>query len=133
MNRSQDLDRHIQSFHLPPFVYCSYLGCTWRGCRTDELHTHFQRHLEPNQESAELTEYLIYDVKMILDCIKDADSDDYIRSAQDLAINLVRQRAGELGKDEWLVDPGGDLEQRERRAQLQAQRPRRRPTANDDI
>ena len=70
---------------------------------------------------------------MILDCIKDADSDDYIRSAQDLAINLVRQRAGELGKDEWLVDPGGDLEQRERRAQLQAQRPRRRPTANDDI
>ena len=78
-------------------------------------------------------EHLIYDVKMILDCIKVAKTDDYIRSAQDLAKDLVRQRARELGKDEWLEDPGGSLEKRERRAQLQAQRPRRRPTANDGI
>jgi hypothetical protein len=78
-------------------------------------------------------EYLIYDVKMILDFIKVAESKDYIRSAQDLAIDLVRQRAGELGMDEWLEDPGGCLQQRERRAQLQAQRPRRRRTANDDV
>ena len=129
LNRSQDLDRHIQSYHLPCCVYCPRPGCQWRGCRNDELRTHFRRHLEFNQESVELREYVIYDVKFILDCIKDAESKDYIRSAQDMAINLVRQRAWELGKDEWLADPGGRLEQRERRAQ----HPRRRPTANDDV
>lgn len=85
--------------------------------------------MQVDQESAELREYLIYDVKMILDCIKAAESNDYIRSARDLAINLVRQRAWELGKDEWLADPGGRLDQRE----IRAQRPRRRPTANDDV
>ena len=130
LNRPQDLDRHIQSYHLPCCVYCPSPGCQWRGCRTDELRTHFRRHLEVNQESVALREYTIYDVRLILDYIKDAGSKDYIRSAQDMANNLVRQRAWELGKDEWLADPGCRLEQRERRA---AQRPRRRPTANDDV
>lgn len=117
LNRSQDVDRHIQSYHLPCCVYCPSSDCDWRGCRTDELRTHFKRHLQPNQESTELGEYLIYDVKMVLGWIKDAESDDCIRTARDLALNLVRQRAKELGKDAWLADPGCRLEQRERRTQ----------------
>lgn len=68
---------------------------------------------------------MIYDVKLVLECFKNAGD---IRKAQDLAINLVLQKAKELGKDAWLADPGGCLEQREKRAQ----RPRRRPAADEE-
>lgn len=116
-NRPQDVNRHIQSCHLPCCVYCPYPGCVWRGCRTDELRTHFKRHLNRNKKFTELGDCLIYDAKVILGLIKDAGSDDYIQHVRDLAINLVLERAKELGKDAWLADPGGHLEQREKRTQ----------------
>jgi hypothetical protein len=112
--RRQDLDRHIQLIHLPCSLYCPYSSCEWRGCRVDEL----QRHLDQqrcNQNSTE-REYRIYDVEPILDMIRDPESNDSIQRAQDLAVDFVRERARELGKHGWLVDPWGRLEQREGRA-----------------
>jgi hypothetical protein len=61
-------------------------------------------------------EYRIYNVEMVWEWIRTAESDESIRTAQDLALDLVRERAKELGRDEWLVDPWGCLKRRERRA-----------------
>jgi hypothetical protein len=121
-DRNQELERHTQSFHLPYSVYCPHSCCNWRGPRIDELRTHYAKHLGQHEESAELDEYLIYDVKMVLDWIKNAKRGDFIRTAQNWALELVRQKTNELGKHEWLNDLGCCLEERERRAQ----HPRRR-------
>ncbi|KAN0116327.1 hypothetical protein V8E52_005946 [Russula decolorans] len=110
--RRQELDRHIQRFHLPCWLYCPYSRCEWRGCRIDELQKHLD-HQRCNQNSTE-REYQIYDVKTILDMIRDAESNDSIRIAQDWAVDFVRERARELGKQGWFMDPWGCLEQRER-------------------
>lgn len=49
----------------------------------------------------------IYDVKMILGLIKDSAGTDVITTAQRYAVDLVKERALELGKQEWLEDPWG--------------------------
>jgi len=112
-DRRQDLDRHIQLIHLPCCVYCPDSRCEWRGCRVDELQKHLDQQ-KCHQNSAE-QEYRVYDVKTILDIIRDAESDDSIRKARDLAVDFVRERATELGKPGWLADPWGCSEQRKRR------------------
>jgi hypothetical protein len=66
----------------------------------------------------EPVEYRIYDVKLIFGMIEEAKSNDCIQKAQDWAVHLVRERAKELGKNEWLADPWGCSKQRERRARL---------------
>jgi len=43
---------------------------------------------------------------MVSDWIKNSGSIDMRRIAQDFAIDLVKERTFELGKQEWLVDPG---------------------------
>lgn len=111
-DRQQELDRHIQ-LHLPCWLYCPYSRCEWRGCRSDELQKHLN-HQKCNQNFTE-QEHRIYDVKTILDMIRDAESNESIRTAQDWAVDFVRERARELGKYGWSVDPWGCLEQRERR------------------
>ncbi|KAF8494580.1 hypothetical protein F5888DRAFT_629147 [Russula emetica] len=112
-DRRQDLDRHIQQMHLPCCVYCPYSPCEWRGCRVDDLQKHLDRQ-KCNQNSTE-QEYRIYDAKMIVDMIREAESNDSIRNAQNWAVRFVRERATELRKHGWLMDPWGCPEQRERR------------------
>ena len=112
--RRQDLDRHIKLMHLPCCVFCPYSPCEWRGSRVDELQEHLY-HQECNQNSTAPQEYRIYEVKMILDMIRGAESNDSIRNAQDWAVGFVRERAIQLGKDGWIADPWGCLERRERR------------------
>ena len=111
-DRRQDLDRHIQ-LHLPCCVYCPYSPCEWRGCRVDELQKHLNQ--QKCNENSPVQEYRIYEVKTILDMIRGAESNDAIRNAQDWAVHFVRERAIQLGKDGWIADPWGCLEQRERR------------------
>ncbi len=60
----------------------------------------------------------MYDVENILKMISEAKTNDDLRNAEDWAVRFVREKAEELGKNEWLVDPWGCLEQRERRARL---------------
>ena len=111
--RPPELDRHIQLMHLPCSIFCPYSRCEWRGCRVDELQKHLDQQ-KCNQNSTE-QEYRIYDVKTILDMIRVAESSDSIRSAQDWAVRYVQERANQLGKNGWLMDPWGCLERRERR------------------
>ena len=66
--------------------------------------------------------YQIYEVKMILDMIRGAESNDSIRNAQAWAVDLVRERAIELGKGGWITDPWGCLERRERRERRMSRR-----------
>jgi hypothetical protein len=49
--------------------------------------------------------YQIYDVKMVLDMTKGPQGDNFISTAQNFAVDFVKERALELGKQEWLEDP----------------------------
>lgn len=81
----------------------------------------FQRHLNTQRCGPRLEEqqqYQIYNVKMILSWIRDSQGGDIISTAQNFAVDLVKERALELGKQEWLEDPWGRSERQTRRAQL---------------
>jgi hypothetical protein len=54
--------------------------------------------------------------------IKDPKSIESILTAQDWALDLVQERANELGRDDWLEDPWGCLEERERREKCSRRR-----------
>ena len=104
--RPQEQNRHYETAHLPCWIFCPYQGCNWRGDRKDE----FQRHLDKQQcgkKPAQEQEYQIYDVKMASDWIKNSPDNDARLAVQNFAIDLVKERALELGKQEWLVDPWG--------------------------
>jgi len=105
-SRRQDLERHIQLFHLPPWLYCSSPGCKWRGGRVDEYQRHKNTHSAPNFPVEEQA-CQIYDVKLILGLIKDSAGSDAIMTARRIAVDLVKEKALELGKQEWLEDPWG--------------------------
>jgi len=44
---------------------------------------------------------------MILSFIRDSAGSDAIATAQGFAVDLVKERALEIGKQEWLEDPWG--------------------------
>src|SRR5229473_5869126 len=102
--RPQELYRHIQTLHLPYFLYCPYSGCRWRGAREDQFKRHQGKYHQPGEE---LSAYQIYNVKKVLDWIKTAESVDFITVAQAWATGLVQKRAKELGRDQWLDEPWG--------------------------
>jgi hypothetical protein len=64
-------------------------------------------HQKQYHQSEELPAYQIYDVKMVLDWIRTAESVNIIPVAQTWAIGLVQERAKELERDQWLDDPWG--------------------------
>jgi hypothetical protein len=51
---------------------------------------------------------------MVLDWIKNPEDGDVISNAQKFAVDLVKERALELGKKEWLADPWGRSERQAR-------------------
>ena len=55
---------------------------------------------------------------MILSWIKDSQGGDIISTAQGFAIDPVKERALELGKQEWLEVPWGRSERQTRRSEL---------------
>src|SRR5260221_14004122 len=106
-NRYQDMERHFQSFHLPCWIFCphSAQGCRWRGSRIDD----FEKHLDTQKcgPKPEEQQYQIYDVKLVLSWVKDLQSRDDISNAQNVAVDMVKERASELRRQEWLDDPWG--------------------------
>jgi hypothetical protein len=44
---------------------------------------------------------------MVMNWIKNSPGGDFILTAQKFAVDLVKERALELGKQEWLNDPWG--------------------------
>jgi hypothetical protein len=72
----------------------------------------FLRHLNSQKCGPKPQEqhYQIYNVKMVLSWIKDSQGGDIISTAQSFAVDLVKERALELGKRGWLEDPWGRAE-----------------------
>jgi hypothetical protein len=90
------------------------VGCKWRGDRVDQ----FQKHLKSQKcglKPAEEQLYQIYDAKMVVDLIKYSRDTEFLLTAQNFAVDLVRKRALELGKQEWLEDPWGRSDKQARR------------------
>jgi hypothetical protein len=70
----------------------------------------FQEHLTAQQcgpRPAQEQQYQIYNVKMVMNWIKNSPGVDSISTAQNFSVDLVKERALELGKQEWLNDPWG--------------------------
>jgi len=69
----------------------------------------FQKHLNIQKcgPRPEERQYQIYNVKMILGWIKDSHGGDILPTAQNFAVDLVKERALRLGRQEWLEDPWG--------------------------
>ena len=70
----------------------------------------FQRHMTTQKcgpRLAQEQQYQIYNVKMVMNWIKHSPGVYFIPTAQNIAVDLVRERALELGKQEWLNDPWG--------------------------
>jgi len=78
----------------------------------------FQKHLKSQKcglKPAEEQDYQIYDGKMVLDLIKYSQVTEFLLTAQNFAVDLVRKRGLELGKQEWLDDPWGRSDKQARR------------------
>ena len=84
----------------------------------------FDRHLTAQKcgPKPEETQYQIYNVKAILSWIKDTEGGDIISTAKSFAVDLVKERAFELGKQEWLRDPWGRAERQARRDRAESRR-----------
>jgi N6-adenosine-specific RNA methylase IME4 len=52
-------------------------------------------------------QYQIYNVKMVLSWIKDSQDGNIVSTAQGFAVDLVKERALELRRHDWLEDPWG--------------------------
>jgi hypothetical protein len=69
----------------------------------------FQRHLTTRKcgpRPAQEQQFQIYNVKMVMNWIKNSQG-AFSSTARDFAIDLVKERALELGRQEWLDDPWG--------------------------
>lgn len=73
----------------------------------DKFQGHWSTHGNGQSPPTKEQEYQIYNMKMVLSLIKDSAGNDAISTAQNIAVDLVKERALELGKQEWLEDPWG--------------------------
>jgi hypothetical protein len=112
--RSQDLHRHILSFHLPCWIYCP--TCFWTGNRGE----YFNRHLKNNKcgPKPPREQYEIYNTKLVLGWILEDNMP--IEKAARFALSFAEERALELGKSqEWRDILGRQGKRAQRRYSLQ--------------
>lgn len=65
----------------------------------------------------------IYNVKMVLSWIKNQQGGHFVSAAQNFAVDLVKERALELGRQEWVEDPWGySAETQARRQRAESRR-----------
>jgi hypothetical protein len=106
-HRKQDWNRHFLKSHLPDSIYCHNPGCGWQGSRKEELSEHIeQKKCGPKPEFEE--QRMIYDVGLILNWIREDIVS--VEVAQMFAVDLVEERARELGKANLWEDPWIKLE-----------------------
>ena len=70
----------------------------------------FQVHLTARNcgpRPAQEQQYQIYNVKMVMNWIRNYPGVNFISTAQNFAVDLFKERALELGKQDWLNDPWG--------------------------
>ena len=85
----------------------------------------FDKHLDTKRcgPTLEGQQCQIYNAKMVVSWIKNSQSGDGVSSAQNLAVDLVKERALVLGRQEWLEDPWGiSPEIRARRLRAESRR-----------
>jgi hypothetical protein len=84
----------------------------------------FDKHLATQKcgPKPEEPQYQIYNVKMVLSWIKSREGGDVILTAKNFAVELVKERALELGNQEWLKDPWGRAEKQARRERAESRR-----------
>jgi hypothetical protein len=99
--RRKEWNRHILQFHLPYHLYCPNPACDWQGCRKEDLHEHIDEgNCGPRPKSEE--QRVIYNTQLILGWIIEGVSTEV---AQMFAVDLVEERARELGKESLWKDP----------------------------
>jgi hypothetical protein len=84
------------SAHLPRWLHCPHLRCTWRGHRKEDFRAHLKEHpsADPKVEPCH-----VYDSKVVLDWIKDGTP---VETAAGYALDFVSEKARELGfVEEW--------------------------------
>ena len=80
---------------------------------------YFEKHLETQNcgPKPEGTQCQIYNVKTILSWIRNPEGGDIVSTAQNFAVDMVKERALELGRQEWLGDPWGHSAETQARRQ----------------
>ncbi|KAH9980162.1 hypothetical protein BGW80DRAFT_1248441 [Lactifluus volemus] len=98
-SKSQEFERHVRE-HLTYFLYCSRVGCEWRGHRKYLLQDHWRkRHQDVDLPSGE---FLIFDPRGLVRQLINGETN--IAQANREANRLVRERAIQLGKqDLWVL------------------------------
>jgi hypothetical protein len=87
----------------------------------------FDKHLDTQMcgPKPEGSQCQIYNVKMVLSWIKNQEGGDrnVVSTAQNFAVDLVKERALELGRQEWLGDTWGySAETQARRQRAESRR-----------
>jgi len=69
----------------------------------------FEKHLETQKcgPKPEVQQCQIYNAKMVASGIKNSQGGNVVSNAQNLAVDLVKEMAMQLGRQDWLDDPWG--------------------------
>jgi hypothetical protein len=94
-------ERMESAYFTVPFAILPYPACDWQGCRKEDLHEHIDEgNCGPRPKSEE--QRVIYNTQLILGWIIEGVSTEV---AQMFAVDLVEERARELGKESLWKDP----------------------------
>ena len=96
-SRLQEAKHHFLQHHLPFSLYCPAPSCLWRGARPDEFMRHSSRYHPEAPHTVQPC--LIYDTKVVLGYIFNHEMG--VELAQHYALQLVAEKAMEVGKTEW--------------------------------
>jgi hypothetical protein len=99
LGRWQEWGRHILS-HLPDCVYCPAPNCPWRGRRKEALKMHISNSKGKCGNSKK--ECMIYDANLVAKWIR--ENSVSIEIAEMFALNFVKEKAKELGKENLWTD-----------------------------
>jgi hypothetical protein len=104
LGRLQDRDRHIL-IHLPYWIHCPNLDCSWRGDRPSDFKRHWRRdHSSSSQEPSE-DQHKTYDPLPLVGKIVWGTLS--IQDANEHALSMVRKKSSELGMKDMYENPWG--------------------------
>ena len=91
----QELGRHIQSHHLPRYIFCPFQGCNWTGRCQSDFKEHWRgKHPEADQAPGDE----IYDPKDFVKSIIDGTPvDEVVRSAAAKVQEYLKQHGVSMG------------------------------------
>jgi hypothetical protein len=93
--RHQERDRHMLT-HLPPWLFCPFLGCPWRGDRSYTLPTHWTKSHADFGEAPKTEDCKIYNPVSLLQSVIRGEL--LIEEMTAIAVQAARIRSQELEK-----------------------------------